>query len=107
MIDLNITQIITTVLYIEGTVRVSKILIAGQSDSGYVLKQLRSFKEAPEQLRLSFTREAYFGKLINSLPTGLEACSPQDDIACQDGRQHLVRFVESFEVSNPETQLNW
>ena len=74
----------------------------GQLDPGYVLKQLRSFKEAPEQLRLSFTREAYFGQLINSLPPNLEACNPQEGISCQDGQQHLARFVESFEVS-PES----
>ena len=63
-----------------------------------MLKQLRFFKEAPKQLRLSFTREAYFGQLVNSLPPSLEACNPQGDTACHAGRQHLVRFVESFEV---------
>ena len=72
---------------------------AGQVETGYVLKQLRSFNEAPEQLRLSFAREAYFGQLINSLPATQENCNLHEDSDCQDGRQHLVRFIESFEVS--------
>lgn len=76
----------------------TKACIASTGESGYVLKQLRASKDTPEQLRLSFSREAYFGQLINRLTSSLGACNLQDSLSCLDGKQHLVRYIESFEV---------
>lgn len=71
---------------------------AEASEPGFILKQVRASGSTPEQLRLGFSREAYFGRLINALRPILETCARAEDAACHDGRQHLVRFVESFEV---------
>ena len=47
---------------------------------------------------LAYLRESYFGEAVNKL---LPRTSALEDTASDtDGRQHLVRFVEAFEVSH-------
>ena len=63
-------------------------------DAGFVLKRLRlDGRKAAADRRRSHFREAYFGGLLGQLPN----CNPGS--RCDVGRQHIVRFVEAFEVS--------
>lgn len=87
----------------------SRLVLPGGADgeSGYVLKRIRSGGGHHDGQRLSFLREAYFGNLINTLPVHLNASGKQDDSTRStgmDGRDHIVRYVESFEV--PPTPLS-
>ena len=43
-------------------------------------------------------REAYFGRLVNELQPDLKDCDGPSNATCLNGRNHIVRFVESFEV---------
>ena len=60
----------------------------------FILK--RVLAERGEAVRLSGLREAYFGRLFAASP----ATAPAPAIL---GHDHLVRFVESFQVSMPRT----
>ena len=60
-----------------------------------MLKHISSRKG--ERARRSGHREAYFGARLQLSRTLMTP----EDTACRDGLDHLVRFVESFEVGSP------
>ena len=61
-----------------------------------MLKHISSRKG--ERAKRSGRREAYFGARLQ-LNRTLTTLNPKDS-ACRDGLDHLVRFVESFEVGS-------
>ncbi len=73
-------------------------------EGGYVLKRIRSDGGKQDGRRLSLLREAYFGRLINNLAAHLDLGSQQGVPLEWDGRNHVVRYVESFEVRPHSSQ---
>ena len=66
----------------------------------FVLKRMLLAKGA--EVRLSGLREAYFGALLTPKPLADAARATQED-----GRAHIVRFVEAIEVHPCASASSW
>ena len=67
---------------------------------GFIVKRI-DLSKGPA-VRLAGRREAYFGGLLRQLDVPMQDCSDlelSDGCLRARGRDHLSRFVESFEVS--------